>query len=270
MVGEPRPELGHGYKVHKFCVPHRVLAFKGMRITSVAVGDDFTVAVTEAGEVYSFGCGDWWLGHGTGDENFDEETEEFEGVFLPERIKALDGIPVATVAAADYHTLVLTRCGRVYTWGAMDIDSLVHGRGKEDGNLNELDAEDINFNVPQLMTALLGKRVRSIAAGPEMSCAVTDAGGLYTWGQDACGCLGHGDGWQGVSRPTLVRGLDGIRVVGVSTDEQHTLALAADGSVYAFGEGPGLGLSLVSEGEKMVARTLTPQKNPNLKCMVPP
>jgi alpha-tubulin suppressor-like RCC1 family protein len=146
---------------------------------------------------------------------------------------------------------------------------LVHGRGKE-GDINELDAEDIDFDIPLLVMALLGKRVRAIAAGPGMSCAVTDTGELYTWGEDVCGCLGHRDVEEGVNRPTLVTALHGVRVVGVSTDVQHTLALAADGSVYAFGEGPGLGLSLLGEGEEMVARTLTPVRIPNLKCMVPP
>jgi hypothetical protein len=115
------------------------------------------------------------------------------------------------------------------------------------------------------MTALVGKRVRAIAAGPHMSCAMTDAGALYTWGENTSGDLGHGDTRNRI-RPTLVTALDGIRVVGVSIDEQKTMALAANGSVYSFGEGPGLGIRW--EGE-VVVETLTLERIPNLTCMVP-
>jgi alpha-tubulin suppressor-like RCC1 family protein len=61
---EPVPQLGHGRFVHDFGVPHRVLAFNAVRIASVAVGAGFTVAVTKAGAVYSFGMADERLGLG--------------------------------------------------------------------------------------------------------------------------------------------------------------------------------------------------------------
>jgi alpha-tubulin suppressor-like RCC1 family protein len=188
----PEPELGYGRFVHEFGVPHRVLFFDQVRIVTVAVGAAFTVAVTEAGAVYSFGMGDGRLGHGEGDED--------DNVFHPKRIEALDGIHVATVAAGMCHALALTRCGRVYEW--IGLYSSVHGHGQHSmyntvhghGADSDVGADEDNeiFNVPQLMTALLGERVRAIAAGPEVSCAATDAGGLYTWGQNRDN-LGHGD-----------------------------------------------------------------------------
>jgi alpha-tubulin suppressor-like RCC1 family protein len=141
-----------------------------VRIVSVAVGSSFTVAVTEAGAVYSFGVADGRIGHGRGDED--------EDVFLPKRIKALDGVHVATVAAGDYHALALSRCGRVYSWGLMESGNWEIGRGNDS---NDGDSDD-PFT-PQLITALIGERVRAIAAGSDMSCAVTDAGALYTWGK---------------------------------------------------------------------------------------
>lgn len=70
--------------------------------------------------------------------------------------------------------------------------------------------------------------------------------------------------------PTLVTALHGIRVVAVSTHAKHTLALAADGSAYLFGEGPGLGISREGEGgSEEIGRTLTPHSISNLTCMVP-
>jgi alpha-tubulin suppressor-like RCC1 family protein len=113
--------------------------------------------------------------------------------------------------------------------------------------------------------------VRAIAAGAHKSCAVTDAGELYTSGRNDSGNLGHGD-VEHWTWPRCVGGaLRGIRVVGVSIHEKHTLALVADGSVHAFGEGPGLGISQEGEGgrEEVVGPTHTPRGIPNLGCTVP-
>jgi alpha-tubulin suppressor-like RCC1 family protein len=245
VIGDPLPELGYGGYAHEFGVPHRVFPFEGLRIASVAVGDHFTVAVTETGAVYSFGQGDRRLGHADGYER---------GVFCPKRVEALDSFPVATVAAGKFHALALTRCGRVYSWGRHGYESPVHGMG----DISEF--EDVDDGArPRLITALLGKRVGAIAAGPESSCAVTDAGALYTWGRNDSGSLGHGD-VRDRNSPELVAALHGIHVVRVSMYLRHTLALAADGSVHAFGEGPGLGIQVESAH--------SPQRIPDLVCMV--
>jgi alpha-tubulin suppressor-like RCC1 family protein len=189
---KPVPELGCGSYVRTPGLPFRVFALEGTRITSVAVGDSFTVAVTEAGAVHSFGIGDVSLGHGGGDQN--------EGVYFPKRIEALDGVHVDAVAAGTSHALALTRCGRVYSWGADGSISPVHGHGRgsdggsdSDNGSDGGDKGDDSNHVPQLITALLGERVRAIAAGPDTSCAVTNAGALYTWGENHWGNLGHGD-----------------------------------------------------------------------------
>jgi alpha-tubulin suppressor-like RCC1 family protein len=257
----PIPELGYGCSSHGFGAPHRVLAFEGVRIASVALGAAFTVAVTEAGEVHSFGLGDGRLGHGRGGGS--------QHVYRPKRIEAFDGIPVATVVAGSRHSLALTMCGRVYSWGGAGHDGNVYGLGYDsddggDGN----NGADGSLCVPKLITALLGERVRAIAAGSDMSWAVTDAGALYTWGRNRSGVLGHGDS-RNRKRPKLVTALHGITVVGVSISSNHTLALAADGSVSSLGEGPGLGIRNEGGGEGAGEMARTPRRVPSLTCMVP-
>jgi alpha-tubulin suppressor-like RCC1 family protein len=257
----PIPELGCGRFVHDFGVPYRVFALDGVRITSVAAGFEFTVAVTEAGAVYSFGYSDGRLGIGNGDG--------VECVFPPKRIEALEGIHVVTVAAGDCHALALTRCGKVYSWGTSEHVwwELGHGNDSHEG-ADDNDSDTLDDWNPHVITALLGKRVQAIAAGPKSSCAVTEDGALYTWVDNTHGSLGHGD-MRYQDRPTLVTALQGIRVVGVSVDTKHTLALAADGSLYAFGKRPGLGISRAGEGEQVAHPMLIPQRIPNLTCMVP-
>jgi alpha-tubulin suppressor-like RCC1 family protein len=210
--------------------------------------------------------------------------------YLPRRIEALDGIQVETVAARHQHVLALARCGRVYAWGTygcLSIDLCLGlenesddgddgdgvDRGDEDDDFahdgddytpqadNEYVPPDADEYIPHMVRALLGVRVRAIAAGWRMSCAITGAGALYTWEGNDDGNLGHGDDRER-NRPKLVAALQGICVVGVSMDHRHALARAADGSVYAFGEGRGLGLGDVDAMH-------TPQRIPNLVCMVP-
>jgi alpha-tubulin suppressor-like RCC1 family protein len=139
---EARAELGYGRFAHDFGVPRRVCAFEGVRVASVAVGYQFTAAVTEDGAAYSFGLGDGRLGHG--------KVDPRQSVFVPKRIEALKGIHMASVAAGDYHALALTRCGRVYSWRENSRRVLVHGLG------SDVDA-DIDHRVPQLITSLLGE-----------------------------------------------------------------------------------------------------------------
>jgi alpha-tubulin suppressor-like RCC1 family protein len=270
------PELGYGSNVFETGVPYPVRGLESVRITSVAVGLGFTVAATEARAVYTFGDGDGRLGLG-------ELCSK--SVCLPRRIEALDGIHVATFVAGDIHTLALTRCGRVYSWGANGGDcELGLDHESVDVGDDSSQRDDMDYTIPQLIKALLDVRVQSIAAGPSVSCAVTDSGALYTWGgfDPFCspnfGNLGHGD-LACHYRPTLVQGLQGIHVVGVSISFKHTLALAADGSVYAFGEGAGLGFRHGSEGEEDDSEedgeedaepTHSPQRIPGLVCMVPP
>lgn len=97
---------------------------------------------------------------------------------------------------------------------------------------------------------------------------MTDAGALYSWGRNRSGNLGHGDA-RDRKRPKVVTALQGIHVVQVSVNDKHTLALAADGSVYSFGAGPGLGIGREVEGEETGEATRTPQRIPDLVCMVP-
>jgi hypothetical protein len=54
-------------------------------------------------------------------------------------------------------------------------------------------------------------------------------------------------------------------VVGLSIENYHSLALAANGSVSSFGEGPGLGIIR----QEVEQATRSPQRIPNLNGKVP-
>lgn len=82
-------------------------------------------------------------------------------------------------------------------------------------------------------------RVITVACGAAHTLALTDVG-LYSWGCDRLGQLGLGS-VGGIMRkrchPTLIEALAKVEISSVECGQYHSLALAADGTVYSWGWG---------------------------------
>jgi len=198
--------------------PKRVDAISEDRVVGVAVGYGVTLAVTDAGAVFSFGENPHGaLGHGL-------STSEV----LPRRIEALTetGRRFVAVAAGWSHSLALTEEGHVYGWG--------HGRANGHGQ---------EQRTPQLLTALAGVRVLLMYARDFSSRAVTEKGKLYTWGAGDYKNfnLGHGVAVLQLT-PKRVEALSGVKVAAAAICDSHTLVAGEDGVVWGFGLRAGLDL----------------------------
>ncbi len=83
--------------------------------------------------------------------------------------------------------------------------------------------------------------VLAACASDSSSAAITSEGKLYTWGSNAAGQLGHGEGlaFVPVTQPKLVRALydAGLRVSQVSCGPHHTAAITWDGALFTWGDG---------------------------------
>jgi alpha-tubulin suppressor-like RCC1 family protein len=93
-------------------------ALSAVRVVQVAMGDNYTAAVTAGGKLLTFGCGLYGrLGHGgRADELAPREV-----------LGALEGEIVAGVAAGDEHTVALTTGGGLFTFGYGEYGRLGHG-----------------------------------------------------------------------------------------------------------------------------------------------
>jgi len=185
------------------------------RVVGVALGFGFTLAVTDAGAVFSFGSNRYGgIGHAS-----------LEAEVLPRRIEVLaqTGRRFIAVAAGSCHALALTEEGELYGWGRGGFNG--HGRDEP---------------TPHTVTALVGQRVKHVVAGKFSSCAVTEKGELFTWGSGNYGKLGHGE--QEPTTPKRVERLNGVKVAAAATCFTHTLVADEDGAVWAFGDRFAIGL----------------------------
>ena len=169
-------------------------------------GDNFTLLVTDSGNVWSFGK------NSVGQLGVGDMTDRRS----PAQVPGVSG--VIAVAAGASHSLALTTTGELYSWGR-----------NVDGQIG--DASNTDRSSPQLLTL---SNVVAIAAGRNHSLALTGAGDLYAWGANDLGQLGTGDT---TDRNTPVLVLSDVSALGAG--ENHSLAVKPDGSVWGFGKNSG-------------------------------
>jgi alpha-tubulin suppressor-like RCC1 family protein len=209
------------------------------KVKAVAAGYNYSLALTESGEVYAWGWNEeGQLGLG--------DTEDR---LTPTKV---EGLPkVKAIAAGGAHSLALTESGEVYVWGYNASGQL--GLGDTEARLTPTKVEGL-------------PKVKAIAAGGAWpiryvveaghSLALTESGEVYAWGNNAFGQLGLGDTEDRLT-PTKVEGLPKVKAVAAGYD--HSLALTESGEVYAWGNNASGQLGL---GDREVR--LTPTKVPGL------
>jgi alpha-tubulin suppressor-like RCC1 family protein len=233
-------QLGHGDEEDQIA-PRRVpeAAFRpngsaegpGERIVMVAVGIVHTVALSEAGHVFTWGhSGYGQLGHG------DREKQ-----WAPRQVETrwFGGDRVVFVAADGTHTVSVTAGGRLYTWGDGGHGQLGHGDtynrlaptlvggfgGAEGGRVG-------GFGGPE------GGQVVMAACGRIHTLVVTHDGALWACGGGRRGRLGLNHQF---SRHAFERlwgtTFGGARVVAAAADDLHSAAVTEDGALWTWGGG---------------------------------
>ena len=91
--------------------PKKLDFFDDKNPTYIYMGPRHSGVVTEKGELYTFGTGNWGvLGHGN------EENVNFNQPKLVEYFSK-NNIKIKKVCMGDFHTMALSEDGYVYTWG---------------------------------------------------------------------------------------------------------------------------------------------------------
>jgi len=209
-------ELGDGSTTDR-AAPVQVRLPVGVAARAVSAGARFSVALASDGAIYLWG------------ENLSNQQDSVTahpGMTIPTRIDLPDGDKASAIATGSAHVLVLTTKNTVYAWGW-------NGRGQLGTNdcCTELSA------TPALVGLPGGTAITAIAAGGEHSLAVSSDGTVYGWGSNRHGELGLACAAQYAScgSPRQIDLPGGVRATSVAAGEGHSLAVGADGRVYAWG-----------------------------------
>ncbi|ELK13688.1 Putative E3 ubiquitin-protein ligase HERC3 [Pteropus alecto] len=196
-------------------VPRLIQKLNQQTILQVSCGNWHCLALAADGQFFTWGKNSHGqLGLG----------KEFPSQASPQRVRSLEGIPLAQVAAGGAHSFALSLSGAVFAWGMNNA-----------GQLGLSDEEDRES--PCHVKLLRTQKVVYISCGEEHTAVLTKSGGVFTFGAGSCGQLGH-DSMNDEVNPRRVLELMGSEVTQIACGRQHTLAFVpSSGLIYAFGCG---------------------------------
>ncbi len=213
-------ELGNGSRGNHFEVPLPAVAglLAGKRVTAMALGGDFSVALAD-GELFSWGDNSYGqLGIGS-----ESPTDRL----FPVEVAGLAGEHVGAVSSGERHTLALTSDNEVFAFGS-----------NASGKIGDGTTTDARSAVRVGLTgAMAGKKIIAIAAGGSHSLALDEDGNVYAWGDNDEGQIGNGSAGTDVLVPVQVAGaLAGVKVKRIEAGAFHSLALTENDLLYTWGD----------------------------------
>ncbi|CAI9109895.1 OLC1v1009818C1 [Oldenlandia corymbosa var. corymbosa] len=148
-----------------------------VKVFQVSCGEYHTAAISEDGEVYTWGLGSMGqLGH--------VSLQSGDKELLPRRVVALDGVFIKDVACGGVHTCALTAKGALYAWGGGQAGQL--GLGPQNGffSCSSNDAVTMLRNLPILV---IPNGVQLVACGHSHTLVSTRDGRISGWGYNSYG-----------------------------------------------------------------------------------
>ncbi|KAH0620491.1 hypothetical protein JD844_021009 [Phrynosoma platyrhinos] len=218
-------QLGHGDKA-SYRQPKHVEKLQGKAIHQVSCGDDFTVCITDEGQVFAFGS-DYYGCIGV-NKAFGSEVLE------PKQLNVFLNNPVEQVSCGDNHVAVLTRNREVYTWGCGEYGRL------------GLDSEEDHW-LPQKVEIQKASNIVSVQCGSDGTFLLTQTGKVLACGlnefnklglnQCTSGIINH-DAYQEIPYTTsftLAKKLSFYKIRTIAPGKTHTAAIDERGRLLTFG-----------------------------------
>ena len=206
-----RGELGTGEAGNEFDsgVPRQVSGISDA--VDISAGDLHTCVVRESGNMSCWGSNSF--GQLANDLNWPNEFSA-----MPLSVTNItDAVSVATGAS---HTCALREGGSVSCWG-----------GNISGQLGTAPADTFFSRSPVAVEGI--DDATALAAGSGHTCAVRESGGVFCWGSNYHGQLGHGQDGGANYEKVQVAGIDDAKEI--SATIRHTCIAHATGEVSCWG-----------------------------------
>ncbi|XP_059113876.1 E3 ISG15--protein ligase Herc6-like [Peromyscus eremicus] len=212
-------QLGIGEFKKINLTPMKIKALAGIKIIQVSCGHYHSLALSEDGQVFSWGKNSQGqLGLG---KNIQSQAS-------PQKVKYLEGIPLAQVAAGGNHSFALSLTGTSFGWGSNSVGQLALSGEK---------MEALQIHKPHSIGALKSLGVIYITCGYEHTAVLTQDGQVFTFGGSNSGQPQHSPRSERRG-PQLVEGIGG-RVSKIECGSYHTMAYVdTTGQVVSLGRGP--------------------------------
>ncbi|XP_060103049.1 probable E3 ubiquitin-protein ligase HERC6 [Heteronotia binoei] len=227
-----RGQLGRRLPAGRLCssVPEQIQALEAQAVVNVSCGKEYSIAICSNGSIFSWGAGTFGqLG-----------TGQWKDQLIPKKIDGLSPRKVIQVACGHYHTIALTKDGKVFSWGQNTYGQL----GIEGG--------EVSSHFQPQKVSLDGIPLAQVAAGGAQSFALSLSGVVYGWGRNNVHQLGlsQSDSSERVCQPCLVAALRNLDVIYISCGAEHAAVLTQDGSIFTFGNDSAGQLGQTSSGQK--------------------
>jgi len=207
-------------------------------VVDVAIRDHHVYALTEQGDVYSWGNNSSAGELGDGSVSIDRSTP----------VKILQGKDIIAIEAGADYGLAVNNAGIVYGWGGNSYGALAQGTPEVTGSIYKI--SDVNIillpeiidNLSTGSAALGDDRLITFQGGSRNAQALSLSGDVFSWGDMGTGYMGNGYAVDelGIERqiatmPVKVSALDDSFVVALSANTSSHFAVTDKNIVYAWG-----------------------------------
>ena len=218
----------------------------GNKIVDIEMGSYHSIALAADGTVYTWGYNNQGQLGNNSTTNTSTPVKVLKGDYSGSTYLGDDSSnKIVAITAGGSYSLALGADGTVYTWG-----------NNSSGQLG--DNTTTNSSLPKRVlkgeysgTTYLGdnasNKVTSIRGGSGFALAIVADGTVFSWGQNGTGQLGNGTTTQSNTPVKVLKGeYSGTTYLGDDSNNKitsiggggsHQLAMAADGSTYAWGHG---------------------------------
>ena len=202
-----RGQLGDGTTTDRHS-PVRVHLPAGTKVTAVAAGAVYSLALTSTGRVLA-----WGLNH-RGQLGIGVNTDRH----VPVAVKLPRGTRVTGIDAGYSFSLAVTATGHALAWGSGPL-----GNGKRVGS-----------NLPVRVKLPARTKVTAVAAGAAHGLVLTSASRVYAWGENTFGQLGNPSTLFAIT-PLRMHLPAGVKVKAIAGGCFDSLVLTRSGHILAFG-----------------------------------